>query len=214
MLSEPQERVRELVGDEGDRLEAATREDLLPFFDFVRESGLRKKECYLLRWNEVNWATKQIVKLGKGRKQVVVSITQGIRSILEPLQGHDGQFVFTYVCQRTRNGRIMGQRYTLTLSGVNTAWKRLRKKAGVVGFRFHDFRHDFGSKLLRKTHNLKLVAKALNHSDLSSTWRYAHVLDDEVAAAMESLSQDRQASREAVPAATPVPLPRKPRRTA
>ena len=46
-LTEPQERVRELVGDEGERLEAATRDDYAPFFAFARASGLRLKECLL-----------------------------------------------------------------------------------------------------------------------------------------------------------------------
>jgi integrase len=78
------------------------------------------------------------------------------------------------------------QRYPMTVSGVATAWKRLRKRAGVEGFRFHDFRHDVGAKLLRETGNLKLVQRALNHRSIKSTLRYAHVLDDEVADAMES----------------------------
>ena len=56
----------------------------------------------------------------------------------------------------------------------------------VEGFRFHDFRHDVGTKLLRETGNLKLVQRALNHRSIKSTLRYAHVLDEEVADAMES----------------------------
>ena len=44
-LTEPQERVRELVGDEGDRLEAATRDDYARFFAFARASGLRLNAC-------------------------------------------------------------------------------------------------------------------------------------------------------------------------
>jgi len=65
----------------------------------------------------------------------------------------------------------------------------------VTGFRFHDFRHDFGTKLLRATGNLKLVQKALNHANLKTTSRYAHVLDCEVAAAMERLAESRKKSR-------------------
>ena len=57
----------------------------------------------------------------------------------------------------------------------------MRAKAGVKDFRFHDYRHDFGTKLLRETGNLKLVQKALNHRDIKSTLRYAHVLDADVA---------------------------------
>ncbi len=61
----------------------------------------------------------------------------------------------------------------------------LRKRAGVMNFRLHDFRHTFATRLLRKTGNIKLVQKALNHSDIRTTTKYAHVLDDEVGAAME-----------------------------
>ena len=64
-IAEPQERVRELVGDEGVRLEAVTRDDYAPFFAFVRASGLRLRECVTLRWSEVNWGARQIRKLAR-----------------------------------------------------------------------------------------------------------------------------------------------------
>jgi integrase len=193
-LLEPAERIRELHDDESERIEAATREDYVSFFDFARASGLRLREC-LLRWSEVNWGAKQIQKQGKGGKQIVVPITPAIRAILWPLQGHDPAHVFTYVAQRTRCGRVKGQRYPLTYNGVKTAWKRTRKAAAVVGFRFHDFRHDLGTKLLRETGNLKLVQKALNHADIKTTVRYAHVLTEEVAAALEAVQDSRKKSR-------------------
>ena len=194
-LPEPEERVRELVGDEGDRLEAATRADYAPFFAFARASGLRLREC-LLSWSEVNWDARQVIKKGKGGKLVAVPITSTIRAILWPLRGHHLQRVFTYVAMRTRNGRMKGQRYPLTYSGVKIVWRRLRKRSGVSGFRFHDFRHDVGTKLLRETGNLKLVQKALNHADIKTTSKYAHVLTEEVAAALERL-QSRKKSRTA-----------------
>ena len=187
-LTEPQERVRELVGDEGERLQAATRDDYAPFFAFARASGLRLREC-LLCWSEVDWGARQIRKPGKGGKLVTVPITSTIREILWPLRGHHPEMVFTYIAERTRDGRVQGERYPLTYSGVKIAWRRLRKRAGVTGFRFHDFRHDLGSKLLRTTGNLKLVQRALNHADLKTTTRYAHVLDDEVAEALERITE-------------------------
>ena len=71
----------------------------------------------------------------------------------------------------------------------------MRAKAGVKDFRFHDFRHDFATKLLRDTGNLKLVQKALNHADIKSTLRYAHVLDEDVAAAVERVAKSRKNPR-------------------
>jgi integrase len=193
-LPEPQERVRELVGDEGERLEDATRADYAPFFEFARASGLRLREC-LLRWPEVNWSAGQIQKCGKGGKLVTTAITPTIRAILWPLQGHDPEHVFTYIAKRSRGGRVRGHRYPLTYSGVKIAWRRLRKKARVTGLRFHDLRHDLATKLLRETGNLKLVQRALNHADLKTTLRYAHVLDSEVAAALETVTGSRNKSR-------------------
>jgi integrase len=187
-LTEPQERVRELVGDEAEKLEAATREDYAPFFAFVRASGLRQREC-LLKWSEVDWGAPQIRKAGKGGRLVTVPITKTIREILWPLQGHDPKYVFTYVAQRTRDGRTQGERYPLTYSGVQIAWRRLRQRAGVADFRFHDFRHNLATKVLRETGNLKLTQRVLNHRSIKSTLRYAHVLDDEVADAMERVTE-------------------------
>jgi integrase len=185
-LKEPQERVRELHEEEGECLDAAMREDYGPFFAFAKASGARLKEC-LLRWNEVDWGARRITKPGKDGKLVSIPITSAIREILWPLRGHHPEHVFTYVAVRSRDGREQGQRHPLTYSGVQTAWRRLRKRAGVTGFRFHDFRHNLGTKLLRKTGNLKLAQRALNHASIRSTVRYAHVLDGEVADALEQV---------------------------
>jgi integrase len=194
-LDEPQERVRELREDEGARLDAAVRDDLAPFFAFAKASGLRRKECLSLCWSEVDWAQGQIRRVGKGGRLVTVPITSAIRKILLPLRDHHPERVFTYEAQRTYDGKIRGNRYPLTMEGIKTEWTRLRKRAGVAGFRFHDFRHDFGTKLLRETGNLKLVQRALNHADIATTTRYAHVLDAEIAEAMEAVEKSRGKSR-------------------
>ena len=198
-LREPEERVRELQEGEGDRLQDATRDDYKPILEFTQASGLRLKECRL-KWSEVNWDTKQIVKPGKFGRLETVPITDTIREILWPLRGHHDTIVFTYVAARTRKtqGLIKGQRYPITYSGLKTAWKRLRAKAQVFGFRYHDFRHDLGTKVLRETGNLKIAQKVLNHRNIKTTVKYAHVLDEEVAAAVDLVQKSRRKSRNPV----------------
>jgi integrase len=197
LLPEPEERVRELQEEEAVAFEDAMRTDYEPFFEFVRASGMRQKECITLRWSEVNFATRQIVRLGKGGRRVVFPVTESIREILFPLQGQHPEYVFTYVAVYGNKplGRVRGERYPLTITGAKSAWQRMRAKAGVKDFRFHDYRHDFGTKLLRETGNLKLVQKALNHRDIKSTLRYAHVLDADVASAVEAVAKSRKKSR-------------------
>ena len=102
-----QEHPRELMGDEGDRLEAATRDDYAPLFALAKATGMRQSEL-LLRWSEVDFAAKQIRKQGKGDKPITVPITSTVREILWPLQGHHPEHVFTYVAVRTHRGWVKG----------------------------------------------------------------------------------------------------------
>jgi integrase len=178
------------MGDEGDRLETATRADYAPLFALAQATGMRQSEC-LLRWSQVDWGARQIRKTGKGGKPVSVPITPTIREILWPLRGHHPEMVFTYVAVRSHRQWIKGRRYPITLAGLRAHWHRLRKAAGVSGFRFHDFRHDFATKALRETGNLKLVQRMLNHADIRHTLRYAHVLDSEVAEGFERVAKSR-----------------------
>jgi integrase len=148
-----------------------------------------------LQWSEVHWHAKQIIKLGKGGRRETVVITPTIRAILWSLQGHHPERVFTFVAQRTRDGRVKGNRYPLTFDGLRRAWRGIRERAGVTDFRFHDYRHDFATKVLRASGNLKLAQRALNHRSIKSTLRYAHVLDDEIGDAMEAMERDRESRK-------------------
>src|SRR5690606_22541457 len=103
---------------------------------------------------------------GKGGKTVTTPITPAVQAILDQCKGHHDKWVFTYVCKRPLEGQRRGQRYPITAEGAKTQWRRLRKRAKVEDFRFHDIRHDVATKLLRNTGNLKLVQRALNHSDI------------------------------------------------
>ena len=160
----------------------------------MQATGLRLNEC-LLRWEDIDWDAPQIRKRGKRGRLVTRPITSTIRQILWPLRGHHPEYVFTFVATRTHDGRVKGARYPITYNGLKSHWRYLRKRAGLVDFRFHDFRHDFGTKLLRRTRNLKLVQRAMNHAKITTTARYAHVLDDEVADAMERVAESRKKSR-------------------
>jgi integrase len=186
-LKEPKERVRELHEDEADRLDVAMRADYAPFFDFLRETGLRwNKEARHLRWTEVHWREGQIIMPGKGKggSDVVVELSSAVREILAPLVGQHPEYVFTYEAQRTREYRIRGNRYPLTESGIKTFWRRLRARAGITDFRCHDFRHDFATKLLRVS-NLRVVQHALNHADIKTTVKYAHAMREDLREALE-----------------------------
>jgi integrase len=190
LLKEPEEHVRELHEGEGEALAGAIRDDYAPWLEFASLTGLRHQET-LIRWSDVNWAAKTISRMGKGDRPVTTPITDAVAEILEPLKGHHPESVFTYVCRRSSDDRIKGKRYPLTREGTKTEWRRARSRSGVEGLRFHDLRHDVGTKILRQTGNLKLVQQVLNHRDIKTTTRYAHVLESEKAAALEAFARRR-----------------------
>ena len=51
----------------------------------------------------------------------------------------------------------------------------------------HVLRHTFVTELLRESKNIRLVHKALGHSNLSTTMIYTHIFDDDFEQAMKSL---------------------------
>lgn len=192
-LKEPEGRVRELDDNEEAALDVAMRGDYAPWIQFALLTGLRRAET-LIRWSNVNWLAKAITTVGKGGRTVTTPITPAVAELLEPLRGHHPEFVFTYTARRTKGEQIKGRRYPITYEGGKTEWQRLMKRAGVKNLRFHDLRHTTATRLLRGTGNLKLVQRALNHRDIATTSRYAHVLDVEVAEALEKVAKSRKKS--------------------
>ena len=174
-------------------LATALRPDFEPWFKFASATGLRLAET-LIKWEHVNWDAGVIRLIGKRGLPVSTPITPEIAAILTPLVGHHPEAVFTYACKRPKKGQRKGDRYPITYAGAKSEWQAMRARSGVTGFRFHDIRHDFATKLLRETRNLKLVSLALNHTDVKTTARYAHVTDGEVAEALQRLSQSRKKS--------------------
>lgn len=183
MLKEPKENTRSLDTTEAVALNGAVRDDYALWFEFARITGLRRNET-LIRWSNVNVFAKRITTIGKGGKEVSTPITPAVDAILKQCKGHHPEFVFTFICKRPLEGQVKGQRYPITPEGAKTQWRRLRARSGVQNFRFHDLRHDMATRLLRETGNLKIVQRALNHSDIKTTVKYAHVYDEELTAAM------------------------------
>jgi integrase len=188
MLKEPDERVRELRPDEESSLFKALRPDYHAIVRFALMTGCRLAECVNLRWKDVDWGGRQIWILGKGDKLAPIPLPPAVRECLWPLQGEHEEFVFTYVAERTRDGRLKGDRYPITYEGLKTAFRRDVSPA-ISGYRFHDNRHTAATRVLRACGNLKVAQKLLRHSDIATTAKYAHVMHDDVLAAMEQAAR-------------------------
>jgi integrase len=184
-LKVPKRDPRELGEDEEYRLFAALRADVADACDFALKSGWRRAEVINLRWSDCDLGNRQAKTKIKGGDEIKRPLTATLLALIAN-QPRIGPFVFTYVCKKSRGKRRVGERYPLTPTILKTAMKDAKKDAEVEGFRFHDFRHTRGTRIVRNTGSLAAAKAALGHKSINTTLRYAHVLDDDVRNALDA----------------------------
>jgi integrase len=190
LLKEPKERVRELTGEEEQRLFAALRPDYRGIVQFALWSGCRLAECVGLTWPDVHWG-RLIWINGKGGTRASIGLSSALRELLWALQGHHPESVFTYEVAKASDEARKGERRPVTYEGLKTEWARAVARAGIADLHFHDLRHSFAMRGLRATGNLALVSRMMRHSDVSMTMRYAHTNRADLLAGMEAAAQHR-----------------------
>lgn len=79
----------------------------------------------------------------------------------------------------------------LRRSQVDNSFRKACGRAGLSGFRFHDLRHEYGSRLGDADVNLKKIARLMGHSDTKMTERYVHPDEDSLLAATEIAARPR-----------------------
>lgn len=203
MLREPKERVREMKVEEEARLFEALRPDYHPIMRFAILTGVRIGEIVRLRWQDVDWGSRQITIHGKGGKIATVPMAPDVRELLWALRGQHPEHVFTYVVARNRvvtKGEesvtlMKGERRPITREGLKTAFRRILPTAQIENFRFHDNRHTAATRVLRAGGNLKTVQRLLRHENIATTTKYAHVSDEDVMAAMQAAAERAEAAK-------------------
>lgn len=188
-IDEPEERIRELTLKEQQRLFEKLRLDLHPLVGMALATGLRLSELCNMQWSAVDFDTSSIRLVQKGGRRRTFPINAELRDFLKNLPRADSlphaRYVLTYLNHRLKNL----PRHRITQGGgVMEVFREAVVAAEVEDFRFHDLRHTFATRLLRQTGNLKLVSRLLGHSDITTTMRYAHVLDADMRAALDDYS--------------------------
>ncbi len=163
----------------------------LAFTDHVKplvllsiNTGCRRGELFDLTWENVNLDRRILTVTGATAK------SRRTRHI--PLNREATAVLLGWRAQaETTEGLVFvndaGQRF----DRVNFSWRRLLKDAGITGFRWHDMRHHFASRLVMGGVDLNTVRELLGHSDYAMTLRYAHLAPEHKLKAVEVL--DRKA---------------------
>jgi integrase len=202
-LAEPEGIVREATADEEAKVFAKLRPSLRPIARFLLVVGWRRAEACHLKWSDINFETGFASVVGKGGIVHRRPLPAAAIAILRAEEGRHDEFVFTYEVKHP-NGGAKGERQPIKPDTLSTAWLRARD-AAEVDLRLHDLRHTTATRVLRKTGNLVAAQKALGHARISTTQRYAHMLAEDVRAAL-----DAAAPLAAPVASTPVESPENP----
>jgi integrase len=124
---------------------------------FALETAMRRGEILSLTWQDID-KDKRLAYLRdtkNGHPRFVPLTDRAIEAI-----SHSD----------TCNQRV----FPMTGNAVQLAWKRLKKRHGIEGVRFHDLRHEAISRFFDMGLTVPEVASISGHRTVSMLFRYAH----------------------------------------
>ena len=147
-------------------------------------TGLRVSELSSLKWEDVNLHSGQIkVVGGKGSKDRILWMNHNmLQELRNWKEDQDKKARSNYVFATGQGNKLNDRdiREMLNIYSKKSIGKRISP---------HTLRHTFATDLYRETKDIRLVQKALGHSDLSTTMIYTHIVDDELEQSLKLFRQ-------------------------
>jgi integrase len=156
-------------------------------FALALYAGLRAGEVRGIRWCDIDLHTGTLVVRRaicrgevappKSGHERVVPLAEPLRILLDDAAGR-GHGPWDPVAPSS-TGKVWSE------PGLRAAFRAACTKAKVGKWRFHDTRHAFVSRLFTGGASAPVVQRLAGHRELSTTARYAHVVDDQLRAAID-----------------------------
>lgn len=155
-------RERRLKPGEYERLKKASSHTkvwyLWPIIEFAIETGMRRSEILNMKWEH----------LGIDNKRVLLPMTKNGSSRWVPLS-EKAIKILKNVPSSTDHV------FPITDVALRQSWERLRNRANLIDFTFHDLRHEAISRMFEKGLNVPEVASISGHKTASQLFRYVQV---------------------------------------
>jgi len=181
-LQEPNGRKRILSPEEETRLLETVRltrksQHLEPIIITALNTGMRKGEILNLKWSKVDFKNGNItVEDTKNGETRIVPMNKKLTETLEGAKKVSrGEYVFS------ENG--------VPYRDVKTGWWTALEKAKIEGFRFHDLRHTFGTRLGMNGYDLKTIMEIMGIKDPNVAMIYLNPTPQHKRNAVESLEK-------------------------
>jgi integrase len=165
----------------GECCEPQYPEHLHPIVLLALTTGLRRAGCLSLKWEEIDWKKREIVKRVKGKKLVRIPMNATLRMELAEWKVR-GKIIRTH--GPVFPSPVTGQPMLVTSQfGFETACKAV----GLGDITFHCLRHTFATHFLEQhPDQIETLRDLMGHSGAYMTRRYSHITDRSRHAAMES----------------------------
>jgi integrase len=201
LVKKDEPRTRFLQGDEMERLYAALdadpNQDVRDFVELALYTGQRRGDLFAMSWAGPDKDHKYRSK---------VSLEDATWTIPNPKNKHVHTAVLTPEAMEILERRAKTTAgspwvFPSDLSECGHAtdykvqWERIRERAGLNDFKFHDLRHSFASWLAARNASLLVIGKAVGHDSQQSTNRYSHLALDPVRAAVTAATAAMAAAR-------------------
>ena len=161
---------------------------LKPICILAMNTGMRRGEIFQLEWESVDFKLKQI--------KVKAASAKSGKSRDLPMNDKVLQTLLTWRNETDSESLVFPSPVTgKSLNSIKKSWQGLMRLSGIEGFRFHDLRHHFASRLVMAGADLNTVRELLGHSSIDMTLRYAHLAPEHKAAAVALLNQEELIER-------------------
>lgn len=130
-------------------------------------TGCRRDEILTLRWDDVDRQARELRLRDSKSGPCMVALTPVLEAVIDGIRRVRGN---PWV--------IVGEAPGSRLKTLKSTWRRVRLRAGLEDVRLHDLRHSYATRALALGESLSMIGKLLNHAQMQSTARYAHVMVD------------------------------------
>lgn len=145
-------------------------------------TGARLREILHLRWSEVD-LERGILTLEDsktGRKSILLNAPA-----IAVLSGIKREGVYVIKGAPPQDGEEERPR-----ADLKRPWALVTRRAGLEGLRLHDLRHSFASVGAGGGMGLPVIGRLLGHRNVETTQRYAHLADDPLRRASETIAAE------------------------